>query len=524
MQTSPHNQGSLDPDGVVVQFEDMLWPTAETPMFIATTAGSATHASTRRRGSLAATRGINSFHSINSNNSNNSNATTSANINDGFGPQHRPENTANQYTGVMASSHSLFSTTDDVMHNSGAMTLFPGFNESSVFADIEAFDPKLDAFSELVMDLSSLTALQPPSESTSNTGNIATIPGDVASLLIPDIQATSSNSDRMQTTINEPTGCLATSSLSSLFSYTASSRTPPWSLVPLHPSSATTPSSMFTSSSSSAKWPCVRETAGSNDNGTSSGGTVASGLYDKSLARAVDLLRSLCISDLVVDSASAPTQGGDAPTRYIIQENHRTIDAIGSILSSSCVEDGFSLAVLAMVVLKIFERYDAVARMSSAEATSNTGMSSGPVHTRTRSMGGIQSAHSVIQSPLGGTNADPSSYKRHQHHHKHCYDTITAKLVLGELHRMQRLINELSHEFHKYQEDGGLQVEWSGANGGGGLGPRGSSDEAKSGTDTGTWSPQRQLVALETLAQLERDMRRCLKTLSAGIINYLRRR
>lgn len=76
-------------------------------------------------------------------------------------------------------------------------------------------------------------------------------------------------------------------------------------------------------------------------------------------------------------------------------------------------------------------------------------------------------------------------------------ETVAAKLVLGELHRVQRLVNELSREFQKHREAGGDQVMRDGK------------------------KLTRLLVTTSTLTQLETDMRKSLNALSTEIIDRL---
>lgn len=148
----------------------------------------------------------------------------------------------------------------------------------------------------------------------------------------------------------------------------------------------------------------------------------------------------------------------------VIEENKQAIDAINSMLDCQCLQDGYLLTILSLIVFKVLESYSAAA--SAPEA----------------------------QGPDFDTTED----------NEVC---IAAQKVLGELHRVQRLVNQLSVriKIHTTAESQGAM----------------SSASTSCGLDK---SSQISLpFSTEILKQLETDMRKRLKCLSLGMAAHLRR-
>ena len=174
---------------------------------------------------------------------------------------------------------------------------------------------------------------------------------------------------------------------------------------------------------------------------------------------------------------------GESSIKVVLRENKQILETVGTILSSSsCGNDSFLFAVLSMTVLKILERYDAVASTGSAGgqcvANGMPPQSKTQDHRRT-------TVSSGVTATLG--------------HDGFCRDeTAAARLVLGELHRVQRLVNNLSKEFKRHSDVDG--------------------DQLMTDNERGA----KPLVRNSTLMQLETDMRRRLSALSTEIIDRLR--
>lgn len=174
----------------------------------------------------------------------------------------------------------------------------------------------------------------------------------------------------------------------------------------------------------------------------------------------------------------------------MLEENQKSINAVSTILSSSaCGEDSFLLVVLSMIVLKILERCDAAAHIQH-EDEAGRGWSS-----QLKSSAISRNMNQTHQRSLSGPSTGSSRYDADSR------ENSVAKLVLGELHRVQRLVNELSKEIKKQREGDG-------------------EDQIMRDIEKGP----RALVTANTLAQLETDMRKSLRALSSEIIDRLRHR
>lgn len=156
-----------------------------------------------------------------------------------------------------------------------------------------------------------------------------------------------------------------------------------------------------------------------------------------------------------------------------------------------------------MTVLKIIERYGA-----AAHAPIDTNLNSKSDHGQWTRFSGSYSHSLRVSAPDQGRRRTLSTPAVARGHDDAGRETMVAKLVLGELHRVQRVVNKLSRELEKYREGGG-----GGGGGGGDLAAGGAGGQ-----------PAKQLlVTTSTLAQLETDMRKSLNALSTEIIDQLRR-
>jgi hypothetical protein len=154
----------------------------------------------------------------------------------------------------------------------------------------------------------------------------------------------------------------------------------------------------------------------------------------------------------------------------VLQKNKQGIEAVeGMLACSSCTHDSFLLTVLATAVLKILELYSAAA-------------SSPPPHP------GVE------------PEADDKT-------------TRQAKLVLSELHRAQRVVNKLSPKLkappspeRSMPKHGGSGSRWP------------VIGEPLPASGLPIISP----FSVGTLEMVANDVRNCLGTLSAELINNLR--
>ncbi|KAH6692176.1 hypothetical protein BKA61DRAFT_499692 [Leptodontidium sp. MPI-SDFR-AT-0119] len=192
-----------------------------------------------------------------------------------------------------------------------------------------------------------------------------------------------------------------------------------------------------------------KATSSPNEQSLSSNNTSVSHASDSCmcLVQALDIMKKVSSSTDLVPSA-----------HHIVLGNKETIEVLTTMLQCSCREDGYLLMVLAMIVCRIVGRYAAAAFKHPEE---------------------------------GEEGIEGSGELRRR---------MAAQLILIELHRVQRFINELSlrlqaHGHSKWEMQVSTPVE-----------------------HLITAAP----FSATGFAQLETDMRKCLSTLSSEIIKMLR--
>jgi hypothetical protein len=168
----------------------------------------------------------------------------------------------------------------------------------------------------------------------------------------------------------------------------------------------------------------------------------------------------------------------------VIAENEQTIEAISSMLQCPCSQDGYLLTIMSLIVFKALGWYAAAARETPEALVTDDGQSSSkspPGHH------GHPSCHSeqVLQFPVvvGSYHIDGEDQGR-----------MAAQLVLSELYRVQRLVNQLSKRL-----------------------------KAADGQDIGCDGDNTSPFSATMLNQLEADLRKRLRALSLEIVEMLRR-
>ncbi|EAW23424.1 C6 zinc finger domain protein [Aspergillus fischeri NRRL 181] len=224
------------------------------------------------------------------------------------------------------------------------------------------------------------------------------------------------------------------------------------------------------------------------------------------VTQALDLLKTLSSAQSSpassISGASRPALSSSMTTmgsaQAVLVENKRHIETVSNLLScSSCTEDAFRLVIISMIVLKILERYASAARIQGFGFSSGVGS----VETDT----GPRSANSVISSSKDQMRALNRPYTMPRGDSAGGY--APARLVLGELHRVQRLVDRLSPKLRGSMEGDARGMEhaiW------GRL-------QVANGNDKTQSTP----FCSNTLAQMESDMRNRLSSLSADIITRL---
>lgn len=223
--------------------------------------------------------------------------------------------------------------------------------------------------------------------------------------------------------------------------------------INLDHASLDTPSSLDILSMSSGA-----SSASSNVNSLPTGKTSMTDTTDTSpcgcLMQALDLLKKLSSCSISPRSAFPSPDATEMPrtvnpgsAQIVILENKQSIEAVSSKLAcSSCVDDSFLLAVLSMIVLKVLERYAAVAHAqphktgrSEAEADKSARLSINIISNGDDWM--------TVQNHTHNGSYDESGGGR-----------MGAQLVLRELHRVQRLVNQMSPKLKGPKERDGQNI------------------------------------------------------------------
>ncbi|KAF2691145.1 hypothetical protein K458DRAFT_327311 [Lentithecium fluviatile CBS 122367] len=168
-----------------------------------------------------------------------------------------------------------------------------------------------------------------------------------------------------------------------------------------------------------------------------------------------------CTLSVQADKPHTPVPALDA----VIDANKQTIDAVGAMLQCPCLHDGYLLTILSLIVFKVLDSYGAAANAPEVQKTD------------------VDAAE------------EDALY-------------MAAQRVLGELHRVQRLVNQLSVKIKEQ-----------------------TTTDAQGGKTSGTTTPSGERRESEVslpfstvmLCQLEADMRKRLKSLSLGMAAHLRR-
>ena len=265
--------------------------------------------------------------------------------------------------------------------------------------------------------------------------------------------------------------------------------------INLDHASLDTPSSLDLLSTSSGA-----SSTGSNIHSQPTGKTSMTDITDASpcgcLIQALDLLKKLSSGSVSPrtafpspDATEVPRTVNAGSAQIVVLENKQSMEAVSSKLAcSSCADDSFLLTVLSMIVLKVLERYAAVAQAQP---------------------------HKPVRLSVNIISGGDDWMRAPSHAHSGSYDEsgsgrVAAQLVLSELHRVQRLVNQLSPKLKGPKEREGQNIApklryWSR--------PR-----VAGNGDRMVMTP----ILAGTLDQMERDVRKSLSTLSTEITNGLR--
>lgn len=215
------------------------------------------------------------------------------------------------------------------------------------------------------------------------------------------------------------------------------------------------------------------------------------------LVRALGLMKQLFPSPSTACTTSA-TPGLDQsialPTiQAVIAKNEHMIEAVSTMLQCACSQDGYLLAIMSLIIFKVLDWYAAAARKSPSAGDGDDRVQS----PRTSSSHCLPHSEQVILGPavVGSYRLDGENLAR-----------MAAQLVLSELHRVQRLVNQLSTKLK-------MQVAKNG----------GMANTPICPVSENTNSEMTLSLSAVMLDQLEVDLRKRLRTLSLQIVEGLRR-
>lgn len=150
--------------------------------------------------------------------------------------------------------------------------------------------------------------------------------------------------------------------------------------------------------------------------------------HDSCLTRALELMKRLFQDEAATSGHSSPLT-----VKSILDNNKQVLRATNAMMKCSCSDDGYLLAIIAMIVSKALGWYDAAVRTALIN---------------------ISDCERPIRPP--SSSSAPTSSNRNQHLATgsvvvsgYCLDgedqeRMKSQLVLGELHRVQSLVNQLS--------------------------------------------------------------------------------
>ena len=215
------------------------------------------------------------------------------------------------------------------------------------------------------------------------------------------------------------------------------------------------------------------------------------------------------------EQASDSAAGGSAfPTtvQSAIAENERIVEAMDSILQCPCSQDVYLLTVLSLVVFKVLDRYAAAARaaptvtpalsLPTTNGYNKLNIPSSPYPS-------LPQKHSLARLPGSTSNSSSLCIDRDEDSGR-----VAAQMILSELHRAQRLVNELSARFKAHRMSGTET----------GSAPRSTlpNDPMEDVLCDGGGGPTRPF-SNTMLDQLEADLRARLRGVSLKILEMIRR-
>lgn len=180
------------------------------------------------------------------------------------------------------------------------------------------------------------------------------------------------------------------------------------------------------------------------------------------------------------------------PIHDVIGKNEHTIETIGSMLQCSCSQDGYLLTIMSLIIFKVLGCYVAAARRTPAPCDDSHLVQGPPTPVSRHSPHTEFSRQDSSATSNYGLNEEDSA-------------RMAAQLVLSELHRVQRLVNQLSTKLKAQAAERSEVAD-----------PPYSLDCESA--DNETMLPLSALM----LSQLETDLRKRLRGVSLSIVEVLR--
>ncbi|KAF2429262.1 hypothetical protein EJ08DRAFT_591090 [Tothia fuscella] len=143
----------------------------------------------------------------------------------------------------------------------------------------------------------------------------------------------------------------------------------------------------------------------------------ALGFMKQLFSSSSDACNILVTQDLEMAAALSSIQA-------VIAQNEATIEAVSTMLNCGCSQDGYLLAVMSLIIFKVLGCYAAIARKTPVSQCSQRS----PRYQSTTSEQALQNATILGNYRLGGADSE----------------RMAAQLVLSELHRVRRLVDQLS--------------------------------------------------------------------------------
>ena len=178
--------------------------------------------------------------------------------------------------------------------------------------------------------------------------------------------------------------------------------------------------------------------------------------------------------DLSKTTAQPPT------IQDVIAKNEEIIEAVSTMLQCSCTQDVYLLTIMSLIVFKLLNWYAAAARPKPSSGSDQTNQQS-------------TNSEQVVRDParVGSYCLEGEDSAR-----------MAAQLVLGELHRVQQLVNKLSTKLRTQEAKDGRKP-----------------DVGDQSTDNESVLP----LSKTMMDQLGNDLKRRLKSISLEIVEVLRR-